>query len=283
MKRVLTAAVLIPLVVGLIFWGSNRSVRLALAFLALLCLSEFLRLASRYGAQPMRLPAYLSGAWIVAAEPIVSIAGAYGPLPALLLDPGPAFFLFFALLLLVLAMLGGRELSASLPGAAATLLGVIYTAVPFRMAADLHALSPHWIFYVLIVNWVGDSAAYYAGRALGRRRLAPRRPRLWERCICGASCLPAPGGWRLCSCRSSSTSLPRWAISPSPRSSAAPMSKTAAACCPVTAAFSTAWTACCFRCRSCGWRPVDEPTSRRAVRQAALQNRRRGRRLRRIW
>jgi phosphatidate cytidylyltransferase len=173
-KRVLTAAVLIPLVIGLIFWGSNRSVRLAFAFLALLCLSEFLRLASRYGAQPMRLAAYLSGAWVVAAEPIVSIAGAYGPLPALLLDPGPAFFLFFALLLLVLAMLGGRELSASLPGAAATLLGVIYTSIPFRMAADLHALNPRWLFYVLIMNWIGDAAAYYAGRAVGRRRLAPR-------------------------------------------------------------------------------------------------------------
>lgn len=158
MKRVLTAVVLIPLVIGLVFWGTNRNVRLALAFVALLCLSEFLKLAAHYGAQPMRLVAYLAGAWIVAA-------------PA---APGAPFLLGVALLLLTLAMRGGRELSDSLPGVAATLLGVVYAAVPFRLAGDLHAASPHWLFYALLVNWIGDTAAYYAGRTVGRHKLAPR-------------------------------------------------------------------------------------------------------------
>ena len=158
MKRVLTAAVLIPLVIGLIFWGNNRSVRLALTFVALLCLSEFLKLAAHYGAEPMRLVAYLSGAWVVAAQAA----------------PGMPFFLGVTLLMLTLAMRGGRELAASLPGVAATLLGIVYTAIPFRMAGDLHAISPQWLFYVLIVNWIGDTAAYYGGRAFGRHKLAPR-------------------------------------------------------------------------------------------------------------
>jgi len=157
-KRLLTAAVLIPLVVGLVFWGPNRAVRLALALVALLCLSEFLKLAAAAGAQPMRLVAYLSGAWIVAGE----------------VTPGLAFLLGVTLLLLTLAMRGGREISGALLSAAATLLGIVYTAVPFRLAGDLHAAGPQWLFYVLAINWLGDSAAYYAGRALGRRRLAPR-------------------------------------------------------------------------------------------------------------
>ena len=158
MKRVLTAVVLIPLVVGLVFWGANRSVRLALTFVALLCLSEFLKLAAHYGAEPTRLVAYLSGAWVVAAEAA----------------PGAPFFLGVTLLLLTLAMRGGRELAASLPTAGAVLAGIVYTAVQFRIAGDLHAASPHWLVYALLMNWIGDTAAYYAGCAEGRHKLAPR-------------------------------------------------------------------------------------------------------------
>ena len=150
MKRVLTAAVLIPVVLGLIFWAPTRSVRWCLALLALLCLSEFLKLAAHYDAQPMRLVAYLAGAWTVAG------------------DVSAPFFLGITLLLLTLAMRSG-----GMPGAAATLLGIIYIAMPFRLAADLHRASPHWLFYALLINWIGDSAAYYAGRAFGRHKLAP--------------------------------------------------------------------------------------------------------------
>ncbi len=166
MKRVLTAAVAIPVILGLIFWGPGRSVRFALTFVALLCLSEFLKLAAQQGALPMRLVAYLSGAWMVAADAA----------------PGAPFFLGIALLLLTLAMRGGRELSAALPSVGATLLGLVYTAVPFRLAADLHTTNPHWLTYTFLVNWIGDAAAYYAGRALGRHPLAPRisPAKTWE-------------------------------------------------------------------------------------------------------
>ena len=166
MKRVLTAAVLIPLILGLTFWGGNRPVRLALTFIALLCLSEFMRLAAYYGAEPMRLVAYLSGAWVVAAEAA----------------PGAPFFLGITMLLLALALRKGREMSATMISVAATLTGVIYTAVPFRLAGDLHQANPHWVFYALVTNWVGDTAAWAAGRTLGQHKLAPRisPAKTWE-------------------------------------------------------------------------------------------------------
>ena len=31
----------------------------------------------------------------------------------------------------------------------------------------------NWLFYVLVLNWVGDSAAYYFGKAFGRSKMAP--------------------------------------------------------------------------------------------------------------
>ncbi len=166
MKRVLTAAVLIPLVLGLIFWAPTSSVRWALTLVALLCLSEFLKLATHYGAHAMNLAAYLAAACIVAAP----------------FTPTGAFFLGVAALLLILAMRGSRELSAGLPAASIVFLGIVYTSVPFRMAADLHAKNPHWLFYVLLINWIGDTAAYYVGRAIGRHKLAPRisPAKTWE-------------------------------------------------------------------------------------------------------
>ena len=170
MKRALTAAVLIPVVVGLIFLGSNRSVRVALALAALLCLNEFFKLAEHYGAHPMRLVGYVVAVWIVAETPQGAVVGSR----VVPLEPGAPFFLGVTLLLLTLAMLGGRDLSASLTSVSATLLGIVYAAVPFRLAGDLHARGPQWLFYVLLINWIGDTAAYYAGRAFGRHTLAPR-------------------------------------------------------------------------------------------------------------
>ena len=35
-------------------------------------------------------------------------------------------------------------------------------------------MNTAWLFYALSINWIGDAAAFYVGRAFGRRKLAPR-------------------------------------------------------------------------------------------------------------
>lgn len=42
-----------------------------------------------------------------------------------------------------------------------------------RMRMDW-ALGQHWVLYTLCIVWAADSGAYFVGRALGRRKLAPR-------------------------------------------------------------------------------------------------------------
>jgi len=34
--------------------------------------------------------------------------------------------------------------------------------------------NPHWLMYPLVLNWVGDTAAYYFGRLFGRHKMAER-------------------------------------------------------------------------------------------------------------
>ncbi len=159
MKRVLTALLLIPGVVGLIFWGPPLAVRATLALVALLCLHECLALIRAGGVHPFSIAAYGAGAVLVLAPSA----------------PQPALLIGLAMLLLALSVqrVGSGRAAESFPAAAATLFVVIYACGPFVLAGRLHGLSPHWMFVVLLVNWVGDSTAYFVGRAIGRRPLAP--------------------------------------------------------------------------------------------------------------
>jgi len=63
------------------------------------------------------------------------------------------------------------------------MLGVLYvfgswkTAILLRAVHEppLHHLSAgrHWLMFGLMVNWIGDTGAFYVGRKFGRHKLAP--------------------------------------------------------------------------------------------------------------
>jgi len=156
MKRVLTALVLIPAVVWVVFEGTPLAVHLVLTLVALLCLHECLGLA-RAGGVEVSVPAsHAAGAALVMVPTL----------------PQPAFLLGFAVLAMLLNLSRPRA-GGAFAAASAMLFAVLYACGPFAVARQLHTLSPHWLFFPLIVNWVGDSSAMYAGKAFGRRKLAP--------------------------------------------------------------------------------------------------------------
>ena len=51
--------------------------------------------------------------------------------------------------------------------------GVPYFALPAAAIAVLQSLDPWWVILLVAIVWLGDTAAYYVGRNLGRRRMAP--------------------------------------------------------------------------------------------------------------
>jgi len=69
--------------------------------------------------------------------------------------------------------LSAREMTHVLPDAAVFLLGVIYVFGSLRCGIQLRTISTYWLFFALSLNWVGDIAALYVGRAFGRHKLAP--------------------------------------------------------------------------------------------------------------
>jgi phosphatidate cytidylyltransferase len=177
MKRVLTALLLIPLVIGLIFFAPPLAVRAALALVAALCLSECLHIVRTMGAEPFRPAAFAAGAVMI----VTSI-------------PIGEFLIGVLALLMVLTLHRSRH-DVALSAVASTFFALVYTCGPFALARRLHEMSPHWLFAALLVNWVGDSAAMYVGKALGRHKLAPSISpgKTWEGTIASAALGTAAG------------------------------------------------------------------------------------------
>jgi phosphatidate cytidylyltransferase len=156
MKRVLTAAALIPVVVYVTLW-SNDWVFLAVgAAAALLSYREYDAIAAAYG--------------FGAPGPL-----GYGAGAALLFWGGSAELIVLAAALAAFALsMRDSDLAKALPRSALLITGIVYIFGAWKCALSLHKLNPHWLMYALLVSWAGDIGAYYVGRSFGRHKLAER-------------------------------------------------------------------------------------------------------------
>lgn len=157
MKRVLTAALLIPLVVYTVLWANQYVFLAVLALAAVLSYREYDSIAADYGFGAPGVLGYGAGLLLL----VVPYANAWLVVTAV------------ALLALVLA-LRSKELAHALPRTSLLLLGLIYIFGCWRCAVVLRGFGPHWLMYALLVSWTGDIGAYYIGKAFGRHRLAGR-------------------------------------------------------------------------------------------------------------
>ncbi len=156
MKRVLTAAALIPPVIATVFFANEWILLVVVALVAVLCYREYNAIAADYG--------------FGAPGPI-----GYGAGLLLLWWSGDAWLVVLAAALIAFAVsLRADDLSHALPRSALLVTGIVYVFGAWKCAVPLHRLNPHWLMYALIVNWVGDIGAYYVGRTFGKHRLAER-------------------------------------------------------------------------------------------------------------
>jgi phosphatidate cytidylyltransferase len=167
MKRVLTAAALVPPVIATIFFANDWLFFAVVALVTLICYHEYDSIAAAYG--------------FGAPGPI-----GYGAGLLLLWWGGDAWLVVLAAALIAFAMsLRVDDMAHALPRSALLVTGIVYIFGAWKCAILLHRLNLHWLMYALILNWVGDIGAYYVGRALGKHRLAERvsPKKTWEGAI----------------------------------------------------------------------------------------------------
>lgn len=183
MKRVLTAVVLIPLVLLIVFRAPLWLFALAVAGIIVLALHEYLNIAEAAGIKPFRwltyilavLPIVVTWSFIIVAREIVT-TGRYTYYSSVL----PVFRPWWVLPILWpviygIALVFRKDLRGGLASAAASGFGVLYIAGSLSLLIALRADSAYdfLIIFILFSVWAGDTAAYYVGRAIGKHKLAP--------------------------------------------------------------------------------------------------------------
>ena len=195
-KRVATAAVLTPFAVGLALWSSTAVLALALALVVMIALFEYFSLGDAIGHRAYRYWT-VTCAWIlIYAQWCAAIAPDYGLPRGLTIhrEPYSLFEIFptvpgvlflFVLGVAVLTLRTKRPLVEALPAAGISASGLILIAFPLSYALRLHGLRVQGrplLLFALVITWVGDSAAYFVGRSIGKHALAPRLSpkKTWE-------------------------------------------------------------------------------------------------------
>ena len=198
MKRVVTAAVLIPIVLLIILRAPLPVVAALAGVAALIGVRELLDLSARHGVQPFRLPTYV---FVIVLFVAVAFAGAEKPLVATgVMMYAAGFAAVIAPFLFLIVGMKRADLRTAAPAAAAAVAAFTYVALPLGLLVQVRGLwaGAFLVLYLLVVVWVGDIAAYYTGRAFGRHKLAPRISpgKTWEGAI-GSFIAAVIAGWLL--------------------------------------------------------------------------------------
>jgi phosphatidate cytidylyltransferase len=161
MKRVLTAAVLVPLVLFIILRGSYLLLLIVTALVAALAAWEYLAIADAHGAKTPRILTLLCIAALYASAwydqqtllPVVALA---------------------ALILLVVCSFRS-PLNRVLPDTAFSTFGLLYCGLTLLTVPLLRQQpnGPTQLVFLFCAVWSGDVVALYVGRNLGRHKLAP--------------------------------------------------------------------------------------------------------------
>jgi len=161
MKRVVTALILAPLVLALVFLGPRWLIVLAVGAVALLAGWEFLGLTEQCGAKPPRVAVMVALAALFAGN---------------FEWPDQTLVLFSALALGLLAYCTfAAPVERALVDAVSSVFTLVYVGLTLLTLATLREQpnGPTLVVFLLFVVWAGDITALYVGRTWGKRKLAP--------------------------------------------------------------------------------------------------------------
>ena len=184
LRRTLTAAVLIPIVVILIWFGPPLAVAGVAALVAIIALHEFFELANRQGAAGLQKWTMACAAALFYAQYSLGLIETKNLNGAILLINGgegrslslEAVLLIFVFGMVAIGLFTRRPLHEVLPAVSASAAGLLFVVYPFSYLVRLNEMGDNGkrlTLFTLGFVWAGDMLAYFVGRSLGRVPMAP--------------------------------------------------------------------------------------------------------------
>jgi len=175
-KRLITALWGIPLLIVIIWFGGEPGFTILVAIWGVLAVFEFYRMVAAAKVPPLT---YFGLIWTLLF--ILSPHFNYDALIPLLLTS--------AVILSLIWLLLRRQKEGAFIGWAWTIAGILYVGWLLSYLVALRGLDAgrDWVFFALFTTFGSDTAAFFAGRALGRHHLAPSISpgKTWEGAIAG--------------------------------------------------------------------------------------------------
>lgn len=162
-KRWITAIVALPILFSIIYFGNEAVFTIFITAIILGAIVEYNRMMFPGDASWVRWQNLLAGL-------IIALAAASGDPNVLLGSVTLSILAIFSLHLLRI-----KEPSFDLHPVGTLVLGVMYISLPLSTFILLRRCEEGimWIFFVLVIAFSGDVAAYYAGRLFGKKKLFP--------------------------------------------------------------------------------------------------------------
>jgi phosphatidate cytidylyltransferase len=155
-KRVIVALLLMPLLYGYVMYLPPVFFLCLLVLASGAALVEFYTLTKVEGV--MRYASVMMGSALLIVRFYAKGQFAEG-------------LLLCILLVMAVRLFSVRDPSDSVPQVSAAVLGLVYIPGLLAFQLDLAQRSPVWIILLYASVWAADSAAYYVGKGIGKKRL----------------------------------------------------------------------------------------------------------------
>jgi phosphatidate cytidylyltransferase len=182
--RIATAAILIPIVVALVWWGPPALLAVLACAVAILALFELFDLGDKVGLRAFKKWTYFCTALVFYSqysEGLVQTHSFSEGVSALRNAAAGVLSLDAALLIFIfgcvaLGLATRRPLLEILPAIAMSSVGIFFIALPFSYIVrvnEIERVGKQLVLFTLVLVWAGDMLAYFVGKSLGRVKMAP--------------------------------------------------------------------------------------------------------------
>ncbi len=185
-KRIITSIWFVSLLVVVVWFGGEPGFTALMIVFSVLAALEFYHMVAGSKVSPLFCFGLVWVALFILSRNSQVISALEPYLNAALITP---LLLTTAVIPPLLWLLSRRQKEEAFATWAWTITGILYIGWLLSHMVALRGLEDgrNWVFFVLFVTWLSDTAAFFTGRRLGRRKLAPNISpgKTWEGAIGG--------------------------------------------------------------------------------------------------